>query len=646
MAAANKPTQGVYEFGRFRLDAAQRLLWRDGEIVPMPPRVFDTLLVLVENSGHLLEKDDLMRRLWPDTIVEEVTLARNISDLRKVLGETEGGQKYIETVPRRGYQFVAPVRQPGANVVDLVVEKRARARVIAEEGEAAAALPPPLRQSDEGPRPGRLRATWLVVFVAVVAGTAALFYFWTGRTKEAGLVKPIRSIAVLPFKPLTADRRDESLEVGMADTLITKLSGLKQLTVRPISAVRKYSALDQDPVAVGRELRVEAVLEGSIQWDAESRVRVTARLWQVEDNALLWADNCVEQCADIFALQDAVSARVVAALATTLTGAEQQMLAKHYTESAEAYQLYLKGRYFWNQKTAQGLKKAIEHFQQAIRVDPDYALAYTGLADSYAVMGSLGMISSQESRRQAKAAATKALELDEALAEAHASLAWLDWWDWAGAEREFKRALELNPNDATARQWHAEYLAALGRFDEAIAEIRRALHIDPTSLTINAIAGQTYWVARRYDEAIEQCQKTLELDPNFFLGHHFLAGAYAEKGRYEEALAAAKKAKELEDNPITLYLIGYIYATSGSRAEAEQVQRELIGISKRKYVPSYNVAGLYATLGEREAAFAWLEKAVNAQEEHLIWLKVDPHLDPLRSDPRFADLLRRVGLAS
>lgn len=649
----SQQTKHLYEFGPFRLDAAERLLLRDGQPLPLTNKAFDTLLVLVENSGHIVEKDDLMQRVWPDTAVEESTLSQNVFRLRRALGEDSSEHRYIETIPKHGYRFVAPVRELHSDSAALILEKHTRSRIITEHEEEQTSPQAQAEQviaqqaakvSKDRPSGLRLISIRVVLLVLLVGVSAALFYLWPAKTRQTGTATPIGSIAVLPFKPLVADSRDESLEIGMTDTLITRLGSIKQLTVRPTSAVRMYGALDQDPIAAGRELRVEAVLEGSIQWDRKRRVRVTARLWRVEDNSLLWSDNCVEQCDDVFALQDIISERVAAALTTTLTGAEQKLLAKHYTESSEVYQLYLKGRYFWNKRTEIGLKKAVEYFRQAISLDPRYALAYVGLADSYIVLGGLSLMSSQEANAQAKAAAMKALEIDETLADAHTALAGLDWADWAGAEREFQRALDLNPNHATARQWHAELLTALGRLDEAIEEIHRAQRIDPSSLTISAIAGQTFCFARQYDQAIEQCQKTLELDPNFFLGRFYLAWAYAGKAMYEEAIAQAKKAKQLEDTPTTLCALGHLYAVSGSKEEAQKALRVLLGISKRKYVPPYRIAKIYANLGKPDEAFKWLDKAFNAQSEEMCWLKVDPHLDPLRPDARFADLLRRVGL--
>ena len=450
---------------------------------------------------------------------------------------------------------------------------------------------------------------------------------------------------MLPFKPISTEGRDETLELGMADALITKLSNISRLVVRSTSSVRKYTGLEPDPVAAGRELRVESVLEGNVQRVGD-RIRVTARLVSVEDGRAFWTYQCDENCTDIFAVQDSISEKIAGALALKLTGEERILLAKRYTQNMEAYQLYIRGRFFWNKRTGEGLKKAIDYFQQAIERDPNYALAYAGLADSYNVLMSLGLIPPQDAYAKVEAAATEALKIDDTLAEAHASLAWLRFekWDWPGAEKAFKRAIELNPNYATAHQWYAEYLTARGRFDEAIAEIRRAQQIEPASLIINAILAQTYWFAGQYDEAIEQCRRTLEMDPNFELTHEYLGRAYTQKGMYEEAIAEFKKETQLGAQG-TWAEMGITYARSGNRGKALKALGELDALSKRMYFSPYLVAGIYAGLGEKEQAFKWLQRSYDGHEVWLTWLKVDPVLDSLRSDPRFQDLLRRVGLA-
>jgi DNA-binding winged helix-turn-helix (wHTH) protein/TolB-like protein/Tfp pilus assembly protein PilF len=647
-------TTRLFEFGSFRLDERERQLLRNGEPIRLPPKAFDTLVLLVENSGHAVEKDALMRRVWPDVFVEEATLAQNIRTLRKALGQSPSGGQYIETVPKHGYRFVAAVRQSLPDEPELIKERQSRSPVAIHEEEASGDLGPEAGRG--APHLGtpaaaawrkvdsRRRITWLLAAVCLLALVAgAVFRIGWPRVKQPQPAAP-RTIAVLPFNPISVEGHDEYLELGMADALITKLSNIQQIVVRPTSAVRQYSNPDWDPVAAGRDLKVESVLEGSVEKIGD-RVRVSVRLIDVRDGKPLWGYECKDRCSDVFELQDSISERIAGALALALTGDEKRLLVKRYTDNAEAYGLYLRGRYFWNKRTREGLQKAIEYFRQAIDVDAGYALAYAGLADCYNVLGSLDWIAPKEGFAKVQEAATKALELDDTLAEAHNSLAWVrfDLWDWAGAESEFKRALDLNPNYAAAHQWYAEYLTAMGRFDEAIAEIRRAQQLEPESLIINTIAAQTYYYARQYDQAIEQCHGTLELDPNFEFAYTYLGYAYIQKRMYEEAIAAFKKAKQWDGTPRMIAMIGLTYATSGDRENARRALHELVARSKQSYIGRYGIAEINASLGNRDEALAWLEKEY-PEHANLSFLKVEPCLDNLREDPRFRDLLQRMGL--
>src|SRR5262245_60300547 len=447
----------VYEFGPFRLDTGNHLLLRDDEAIQLKPKVVDTLLALIESRGRVIGKDELIERLWPDTIVEESNLSQNIYLLRKTLGEGPSQQNYIETVPKRGYRFVAEVREvseaPAAEVAQ-VVEPGAEASQATEKPngiDAASAKEEAVGRRNAN-LPSLLKARWsahprLVVasFALLGLAAAAIYLGVSSWSKPPKAGAPVRSIAVLPFKPIGAAQRDEILELGMADTLITRLSNLRQIVVRPTSAVRMYTGLEQDPVAAGRELKVDAVLEGSVQKSAE-RIRVTARLVNVRDGSALWTGQFDEQSADIFKVQDRVSEQAARTLAMGLTDEEKQRLARRYTDNIEAYQLYLSGRYFLYKVTPEGNRKGIEYFQQAIDKDPAYALAYTGLADCYIQLGNWQMLPPNESFPKAMAAAEKALKLDDALAEAHISLASVksSSWDWASAEADFKRAIDLN----------------------------------------------------------------------------------------------------------------------------------------------------------------------------------------------------------
>src|SRR5262249_13911184 len=428
-----------------------------------------------------------------------------------------------------------------------------------------------------------------------------------------------------------------------------KLSTVRQIIVRPTTAIRRYMTLEQDAVAAGRELGVDLVLEGSIQRDGE-RVRVTARLMNVEDGAPVWAYRCDEVCTDIFELQDTISADVVQALMLKLTSEQKGLLAKRSTSSADAYQYYVQGRYAWNKRTDESLRKSIQDFQRAVEIDPGYALAYAGLADSYIVLGSWtsSSIAPKEALLNAKAAATKALEIDNTLAEAHASLAdvgLLYEWDWEAVEREFEVALDLNPYYATAHQWYGNYLAAMGRLDESIAETRLAQTLDPLSPIISGALGARLYLARRYDEAIEQFRKTLDKDPDFAYAHASLARAYEQKAVYAEAVSEMRRAAALsEQNTLMLAGLAQAYAVGGNVAQATKILEKLETQSKQRYVSCYELAIIYVALGKQDQAFGWLEKAYGERASYLIFLKVDPRLDSIRCDRRFSNLLRRMEL--
>ena len=470
----------------------------------------------------------------------------------------------------------------------------------------------------------------------------------TEKKSPAQLVES-KSIAVLPFKPLLAASRDESLEIGIADTLITKLGSLRQIIVRPVSAVRKYAGLEQDPVAAGLEQRVDAVLDGTIQKSGE-RIRVTVRLLSAADGQQLWTDKFEDQFTDIFSVEDSISERVAAALAVTLTGADKKQLTKRHTENAEAYQLYLKGRYYAGKYTPEGTKKAIAYFDSAIALDPNYALAYDGLAYCYYASDWFGP--PKKNFAKGRALVEKALEIDPALAEAHVSLgllvAWLDY-DWPGAEREFKRAFELNANYPPAHLWYGYYLMGLGNFDQSIAEIKRAIELDPLSAEANTCLGIALLDGHRYDEALQQLRTTVEAEPDYWLAHLYFARALEKKGELSAAIAELKKTMLIEGAPAEVVsALGYAYAVSGNKAEAEKIilqLKEQSEQSKQFYVPAYGIATIYAGLGDKERAFAYLEKEYANGAFYLNYLKVDPEVDNLRSDPRFADLLRRVRLA-
>ena len=650
----SKQTGQSYEFGSFRIDPAERLLTCEGDAVRLPPKVFDTLIVLVENRGRLVAKDELITRIWPDTFIEEATLARNISDLRKALGQASNSEKFIETIPKHGYRFVAPVRELNAAPEDMVIELHRSSHIVSEETETddqvittgqPAKAPPAMiaghPQPNTSTQASQTRSAsalyWRIALGFLVVIAASAFYLWSkaaGGTSEPA--REVQSIAVLPFRPISADGRDEYLELGMADALITNLSSINRIVVRPTSSMRKYAGLETDPVAAGRELKVDSVLEGNVQ-RAGDRIRVRARLVRVADGRALWTGEFDENSQDIFTVQDRISEQMAQALALKLTGEERKLLAKRYTENAEANQLYQKGRFFWNKRTVDGLNKGAEYFEQAIALDQHYALAYAGLADSYALLDLYGNMPG-DIFEKARAAAETALKLDNSLAEAHASLAYVEYyhdWNWTGAEDEFRRAITANPAYATAHQWYAEYLFYMARFDESVAEINRAHELDPVSLSINTELGSPYYYMRQYDIAMEKYQAAHEMDPSFPLAAYCTALCYGQKSDYREAL----KRLGAEKSAIGA-AVGYFYAKSGRTRDA----RDVLSILIKSNFPPTHIARVLTGLDEKDQALDWLEKAFDRRDERVVMLKVDPHFDSLRSDPRFQNLLGRLGL--
>lgn len=590
----------VYQFGPFRLDTAEALLLRGDETVPLTRKAFETLLVLVQSSGRTVSKEELLKSVWPDTHVEESTLAQNIFTLRKVLGQPPDGRAYIENVPRRGYRFAVKVEE-----------------VSRESG--------PLKRETPGS-------------IAPGVETKQVEFF-----KEA-----TASLAVLPFYNETGDPDAEYLARGITESIINTLSPLPQIRVMACSTIYYCKYQDAPPQAVGRQLAVGAVLVGRI-FLVQDRLIIRTELVEVETGWQIWGEQYNRKVSDILILQDEMASAISEKLRLKLTKEEQQRLTTHKTESTDSYQLYLKGRYNWNKQTEEGYEKSIEYYQQAIEIDPGFALAYSGLTDSYVLLDFYGIRPPNEMMPKARAAALKALEIDDTLAEAHTSLACVKLvhdWDWLGAEREFKRAIALNPKYPHAHHWYSHFLLAMGRFDESLRESQIALDLDPLDPGSNLHLGWYYLYTRQYEKAVKQFQRTLEIDPHFWPAHALLGESYGQHGMYAEAIRELEDMRLMEETPLTLGFLGHAYAISEQTDQAHELLYELKNQLKRSYVPPYGIALIYTGLGEKDKAFEWLEKAVEARNEWLGWLKVNPEFDSLRSDQRFTDLLRRVGLSS
>ena len=620
-----------YEFGRFRLKVAERVLLREGELVPLTPKVFDILVTLVENGGQVVAKDDLMKRVWPNTFVEEGNLTQNISLLRKALGETPGGAQFIETVPRRGYRFVAETRQTWGDEVHTEPAGNGHSLETTTE-------PPVVPSPNTTSQLARFRRTPVFAAVAgvVVVALIGLVYFTGWGKAESGA--SIQSIAVLPFIDESADPDAQYINDKIAESLINSLSKLPQLRVVPRSVVAGYKGKEIDPRKIGEELNVRAVVTGKMRRHGDI-ISIQADLIDLQNVAQLWGQHYDHKVSDVLLVQDDISRDIFENLRVKLNVEEKKQL--------EAYRLYLKGRNSWNKRTGDALQEAIGFFNQAIAIDPNYGAAYAGLADCYNMLVVYGRLEPKEGFPKAKEAAERALEIDESSAEAHSSLAFIKFrWDWdrSATEREFQTAIKLKPAYAPAHQWYSSYLVAVERFDEAIAEAKRTEELEPLSFVASSHLGWIYYLSGQNDKAIEQCRKILERDPSSFPARRYLGLAYEAKGMYTEAIAEFQTGVKLSGSPLMLALLGHAYAVSGKTAEAKQVLSDLQQLQGQRYVSPYTVAAIYAGLGDQDQAFKWLETAVEGRDIWLMNLKVDPVFAKFRSQRKFTDILARIRL--
>lgn len=623
----------LYQFGEFLLDVPRRVLLHRLEPVPLTPKVYEMLLVLVRNAGQIVTKDALMKAVWPNSFVEESNLTQNVFMLRKALGETPE-RRYILTIPGTGYRFAAEVKHlPG-------------------KGGTAVERPAASPRSEVLPASRfRLRFWPVVIGIVIVLSTAlAAHLAWLRSGTKAQPPGGRLMLAILPFDNLTGDAGQDYLTDGLTEELITQLGRLdpQRLGVIALTSVMHYKHGGVQLDHIGRQLGVQFALEGSVRREA-GEVRVSAQLIQIKDQTHLWAKEYDRELSSLLVLQREIAQEVAEEIRLTL-GDHPRVEPAQPTplprESYEAYDFYLKGRYFWNKRTSQSFQQAITCFQQAIAKDPKYARAYSGLADSYALLSGYTQTPQTESMPKARAAALKALELDEGLAEAHTSLALVAEnydWDWQTAEKEYRRAIELNPSYATAHHWYAEYLSLQGRFDEASAESERARQLDPLSLIIASDNGAILYYSRQYDRAIAQFRTVLEMEPDFPRAHLVVA-AYIEKAQFADALADIEKWGGTESAPWAWSWRAHGYGRSGQRAQARHAMEKLQGLYRRQHIGPDPMLWAYVGMGDTDEAFTWFEKAYAAHSNLLTSLKVNPAYDPLRGDPRFQRLLRRVGL--
>jgi DNA-binding winged helix-turn-helix (wHTH) protein/TolB-like protein/Tfp pilus assembly protein PilF len=639
-----------YEFGQFRLDADTHRLLRDGEAVPLSPKAIEALLALVRNPGKLLEREALMQAVWADTFVEDANLTVAISHLRKALGQNGETGEYIETVPRIGYRFVVDVREIVEELAPLIVEKRTLSRTVIEEelipdqplaqpGTATIVVQPSQAKRPSFSASRNAIAASLAVAAVSVIALGSFIYFKNSKAKRSTVssapLVSIKSIAVMPPKPLSGEPENAPLSLGMADALITRLGATGKILVTPTSTIVRYVDTNQDVLAAGRALRVDAVLDGSLQRD-NGRVRVTLRLLGAANGAQLWAGNFDEADADIFKLQDSISQQVAQALSLNLSESERVLLVKQQTSNPEAYALYLKGNYYWSKRGEEAAKGG-EYLRRAIELDPNFAQPYVLLA----ILEATGHAPSPE----ADMLIDKALKLDSSSAEAQATYGFIrmfQHWDWDGAGKAFDRALELNPNSSVAHHWKGVYLSLLGRLDEAKQEMHRALDLDSLSEIITADIGQLHYFGHEYDAAIEYSNHALALDKDFEYGHRYLVDGYLMKGMYREAIhewamleEGGMRARALEART-TLDL-------SDFQQEVRSTLPGYVSSHEGRNYDSY-IARRYAYAGDKEQTLRWLERASEVVGVPLPFVNVDPLYDFVRDEPRFKEVIRRIGL--
>ncbi len=611
----------IFVFGPFRCHQRDRTLFRGDEPVPLPPKAALTLVVLLRHAPGLVEKDDLVKEVWPDTFVEDGNLAHNISVLRKALGDDRNGNTCIETVPRRGYRFIAPL-----------------------ERQSATAGPPSAADAiTAGPRIHRSTLA-LVVMVAMIVAATVLVTKMVGTSRDR-----FHSLAILPFRTTPGNALPQYFGVGLSDGIISSLSNSGQITVRPTSTVLPFATSDAGSAAIGRQLKVEAVLEGTVM-RVDNEVRVSVQLVRVEDGTPLWAERLVEPYTSVFDLERSLSDRIGRRLMMRIDPEERRRTLARHTSNLEAYEQYLQGRYFYYQENPADLRKALDCFRSAVQKDPDYALAWAGVAHAYVWLAVHTSLPADEAYPQARAAAERALALDEHQADAHEALALVlanHDWNWVEAERHFRRAIELNRNDALNYLGYSRMLDSLGRFDESIATNKAAQSLDP------ALAGRIHTELSMYlldagrpDPAIQECQTALQLVPRMFFCHSLIGMAYTEKRMYAEAIAEHRRAMQMNpDDPDTQALAAFTYAVAGQREESLRILRTLEDRSRRSYVRSISFAYIHAALGDNDRSFAFLDKAVLEHDDYLPAVNVSPAFRTLKSDPRFPKLLARLNLA-
>lgn len=647
----------MVRFGVYEADLKACELRKHGMRLKLSEQPFQILAILLEKPGDVVTREELRNRLWPeDTFVDfDHSLNNAVMRLREVLGDSSDRPLFIETLPRRGYRFLAPVEEAsGAHSASGAAEPAASKQLATEQTDSSLPDEPATARSANEPT-GRGRWLALPRLASVVSGILAVAAIASGivahygrgiAASKVGLGHDT-SIVVLPLENLSGDKDQDYFADGMTDDLTANLAKIRSLRVISRSTAMAYKGTHKPLSQIAQELHVDAVVEGTVL-RAGQRVRITAELVQVSTDQHLWADTYESQIGDILALQNRVSSAIVDQIRINLTPEDKERLAKNPSVSPEAYEDYLKGRYYWNKRSGEGFAKAIGYFEDATRKDPQYALAYAGLADCYGIIGAtiFGNLPAAEAAPKAKAAAIRALEIDPSLAEAETSLAIAKFnydWDWAGAAEGFKRAIQMDPSYATAYQRYSLYSIAMGRFGDSFEQINKARELDPLSISINSSLGWRFYLARQYDRAIEQLRNTLEMDPSYEWARLILGQAYEQKGEYKLAIEELRKAVELSHNsPLMISALAHTYAATGNHSEAQRLLAQLEAQSKTQYVSPYYIAVVYLGMGKSELAMDWMEKAFADHSNGLVFLRVEPELDPLRSNPRFVTLQQQL----
>jgi TolB-like protein/DNA-binding winged helix-turn-helix (wHTH) protein/Flp pilus assembly protein TadD len=622
----------VYEFGPFHFDSAQHLLFQDDQVIQLAPKAAETLAVLVENHGQLVEKEQLMKAVWPDTFVEDANLTVHISALRRLFQDhanASGDEGYIETVPRRGYRFVAPV-----------LERRPALDQTPQS--------PVVKRLDAEPRSRALMLRFAIAgFCAIVLLTIGILLKPQSHLFGFAPARHIHSVAVLPLQNLSGDPSQEYLADGLTEALVTDLAQVRSLRVISRTSIMTYKGTKKKLPEIARELNVDAVVEGSVMRSGD-HVQVTAQLIEAPTDTHLWAETYEGSQRDLLVLQNRMAQAIVQQVRVALTPEEKLRLATIHLVSPESHEDYLQGRYFWNRRTPAALLSSLELYEKATKADPNSAEAYSAMATVYATMVATDQFPPQEMEGKAKAAAQKALSLDETLAEPHAALGYMKAvgdYDWDGSFAEFKRAIELDPSYAMAHHWYGYILECRGRFDDALHEVHKAQELDPLNLAEQESPAQVLYWSRKYDECVAQSRKTLQLDPNFFYSHMFMGDCLAQLRRYDEAISEFRETLRITPrNTAVMARLGYVLGMVGRKREALDLLKQMEQTRQSEYTSAGLQAWIYAGIGDREHTLESLEKDENQRGTTTLFLKDDAKLDFVRTDPRFIALLKKTHL--